>query len=83
MPISHAWNMGQQTTGYTDLELMAQVCASDINLKVFGVYKTFLTMISSEMTLRERRGEERIWGQVILDQEKKRSLQRGLERGNQ
>lgn len=52
------------------------VYSTDINLKVFGVYKTFLTMISSEMTLRERRGE-RIWGQVILDQEKKRSLQRG------
>lgn len=41
MPISHAWNMGQQTTGYTDLEFRAQVCAPDINLKVFGVYKTF------------------------------------------
>ena len=38
-------------------------------------------MILSETTLRERRGEQRIWGQVILNQEKKRSLQRSWGRG--
>lgn len=38
-------------------------------------------MMLSEMTLGERRGEEGTWGQVILDQEKRRSPQRGRERG--
>ena len=63
--------MRQQAIRYTSLESRIQLYTPDINLGVFRVYSTFLTMIFSEMTLGEGREEEKTWGQVILEIEKR------------
>lgn len=54
------WDVGQQATGYTSLEYRVQKRNPDITLGIFRVYRTFLTMILSQVILGESRGDERI-----------------------